>query len=69
VDGGDAMAIAAGGGGNGGSAGGLQLATRAPGKPSLSRDKNNRYTTTHKFVGITRRAPGDQRSNAARPWR
>eukprot|EP00227_Mantoniella_beaufortii_P017664 CAMPEP_0197586052 /NCGR_PEP_ID=MMETSP1326-20131121/8162_1 /TAXON_ID=1155430 /ORGANISM="Genus nov. species nov., Strain RCC2288" /LENGTH=173 /DNA_ID=CAMNT_0043150641 /DNA_START=95 /DNA_END=612 /DNA_ORIENTATION=- len=41
----------------------------APGKPSLTREKNNRYTTTHKFVGITRRAPGDTRSNATRPWR
>ena len=41
-------------------------ATLSPGKPSLTRDKNNRYTTTHKFVGITRRAPGDTRSNAAR---
>jgi len=31
--------------------------------------KNNRYTNTHRFVGITRRAPGDTRSNATRPWR
>eukprot|EP00740_Mantoniella_antarctica_P003156 CAMPEP_0181362788 /NCGR_PEP_ID=MMETSP1106-20121128/8265_1 /TAXON_ID=81844 /ORGANISM="Mantoniella antarctica, Strain SL-175" /LENGTH=164 /DNA_ID=CAMNT_0023476909 /DNA_START=261 /DNA_END=752 /DNA_ORIENTATION=- len=39
------------------------------GKPMMSREKNNRYTSSHTYVGITRRAPGDTRSNAARPWR
>ena len=42
---------------------------RTPGKPSHTRSRNNRYTTSHRFIGITRRAPGDTRSNASRPWR
>ena len=33
------------------------------------RGRNNSYTSSHSFVGITRRAPGDVRSNGMRPWR
>lgn len=43
--------------------------TRAPEDRSATRGRNNSYTSSHAFVGITRRAPGDTRSSASRPWR